>query len=62
MVVGIVEDGKEIGECLSGLVVADSASPDLTVAMFELVSVLEVVDMVPDGTSIEPVVAVEVSA
>ena len=42
--------------------VSDSASPDLTVAMFELVSMCGVEDTVPGDTPIEIVAAVELSA
>ena len=61
MVVDTVEDGKKTDECLSGLDVSDSASPDWTVAMFELVSMCEVEDTVSGDTPIE-LVAVEESA
>ena len=61
MVVDTVEDGKKTDECLSGLDVSDSASPDWTVAMFELVSMCGVEDTVSGDTPIE-LVAVEESA
>ena len=61
MFVGTVDNEMETGEW-SGLIAADSAFPDLTVAIFELVPVFEVEDIVPDGTPPESVVAVAVSA